>query len=367
MIKLDLDNVIDNKDEDWMFFWDGERHVFSVDTVKKVIEANPDEKEMTINIHAKGGSTSEGFTIYDYLRNSGLKIFTNIEGECHSMATVILLAAPKENRTANKNCSSIIHKVRGGVCGYMTADEFDAMAESVRQDEQKILNIYADRTDLNKEELEVIMKEEKSRTAEELLSWGFISKINIPNTNKVTNNKQKTEINMNQKIKDLLEKANSITSSINKLINPTVNYVFNDANGSELFTTEKAEDDDTLAVGDAASPDGTFTLATATSEYPEGTVIVITSGVIESITEPEAATNEDEVKAENAALKLQNENLTKAVKDSLDIINSMKAEIETKHVPLGRITNPPKQEGKKETINLDEVKKGLKSNKTIIK
>ena len=192
MIKISLDNDIVNKNDDWLAMFDGESHVFSLDFLKQAIAKYPEDKEVTIDIHSRGGQVSEALASYDYLRNSGLNIYTNIVGDCHSAATILLLAAPKENRTANANCSSIIHQVRGGTGkDYNTAKELEDAAESIRQDTNKILTIYADRTNKTREELEAIMQEEKSRTAEELLSWGFISKINIPNTNKIENNKNK--------------------------------------------------------------------------------------------------------------------------------------------------------------------------------
>jgi len=324
MLRISLDNDIANKNDDWLAFWDGKSHVFSVDTIKQYLKDNPDEKEITIDIHCRGGQVAEGLAIYDILRNSGLIIHTNIEGDCHSMATVILLAAPKENRTANANCSAIIHEVRGGLweC-YGTASEFEALAESIRQDQGKILKIYADRTDKSIEELEAIMKEEKNRTAEELLSWGFISKINVPNTNKINKNQKQEQ--MSKKLTEVKKTTNAFLAKMNKLFTPSVNFEFLDADGVTLFSTEKAEDDDTLAVGDAASPDGTFTLVSATSEYPEGTVVVITGGVIESITEPEASSNDD-LAAEIVELKAENENLRANLKESVDVINSLKEE-----------------------------------------
>ena len=53
MIKISLDNDIANKNDDWLAFWDGESHVFSVDTIKQLLKDNPDEKEITIDIHCE--------------------------------------------------------------------------------------------------------------------------------------------------------------------------------------------------------------------------------------------------------------------------------------------------------------------------
>ena len=365
MIKISLDNDIVNKNDDWLAMFDGENHVFSLDFLKQAIEKYPEDKEITIDIHSRGGQVSEALASYDYLRNSGLNIHTNIVGDCHSAATILLLAAPKENRTANANCSSIIHKVRGGTNQqYNTAEELEDAAESIRQDTNKILTIYADRTNKTREELEAIMKEEKSRTAEELLSWGFISKINIPNTNKIDNNKNQNQNNMGKLKESVLKKTDEFLASMNKLFASNVNFEFLDESGAVLFTTEKATDDDTLAVGDVASPDGTFTLSGETSEYPAGTVVVITGGVIESITDSSSTANNEEMAAENAALKAENEALKANLQQSVNVITSLKGEIETNHVPAGRATITPTKEPKKETVNLDDVRANLKSNKS---
>lgn len=365
MIKISLDNDIVNKNDDWLAMFDGENHVFSLDFLKQAIEKYPEDKEITIDIHSRGGQVSEALASYDYLRNSGLNIHTNIVGDCHSAATILLLAAPKENRTANANCSSIIHKVRGGTNQqYNTAEELEDAAASIRQDTNKILTIYADRTNKTREELETIMKEEKSRTAEELLSWGFISKINIPNTNKIDNNKNQNLKSMTEKLKQLMESTNVALAKINKFFTSNVNFEFMDAAGAVLFATEKPADDDTLAVGDVASPDGTFTLISATSEYPIDTVVVIAAGVIESITQPDSSDNNDEVAAENAALKVENENLKTTLLESVNVINNLKSAIETNHVPAGRARITPTKEPKKETVNLDDVRANLKSNKS---
>lgn len=338
MIKLEVNNDIANKNDDFMLFFEGESSVFSLDSVKKAIEDNPEEKDIKLNIHCRGGQVSEGLAIYDYLRNSGLNIFCNIEGECHSMATILLLSAPKENRTANKNCSSLIHLVRGGVCDYMTAEEFKSISEDIESDEGKILDIYADRTDLSREELKEIMSEEKTRTAEELLKWGFINKINTPNTNLKSNsiinnqsNKNQIKTEMAELKKSVLENVNAFLTKIGKKFSDNVNYEFVGEDNVILFTTEK--EDDTLAVGDAASPDGTFKLVSETSEYPVDTEIVIAEGEITAITEPE---EEDEVETENKALKQELKNIKVDLKEALNLITSMKAEIETNFVPQGR-------------------------------
>jgi ATP-dependent protease ClpP protease subunit len=335
MLEIDVKNDIENENDVFCWF-DEEPKVFSLQTVKDIIANNPNEDEIKLNIHCRGGSVEEGLAIYDYLRSSGKTIYSNIEGGCHSMAVVLLLAAPKENRTANPNCSAMIHKVSTFAFGVATIDELESTLDSLKKSTEKILDIYADRTGKDKEELRTIMNEQKERTAQELLDYGFISKINTYNTNKkeIKNNiiNKKQNKKMGEKKKGTIKNiVNDFLSRIDNAINGTVmNYDFPDKDGNVMFsTTEKGADDDTLAEGDKATPDGTFELANDTSELKAGSVIVIENGEITKITPkedetaPEGEGNND-LEKENEELKAENKNLKGLLNESKGIILDLK-------------------------------------------
>ena len=274
MIEVKLHNPVANESRAWMYWWDGYEGVFSLEFVQSLFKNNPAETDFKFNIHCPGGEVQEGLAIYDCLRTSGKNIYMNIEGDCHSMAVALLLAAPKENRSANPNCTALIHKVYG--CAYSgTADELEAQAAETRMLQNKILDIYADRTDMSREELEAIMNKQIAHNASELLQWGFISKINSYNTNYQHTNK----IVMN--IKKLKEDAATLMNRIQSVLGgaAATNFEFVDADGAVLFTTEG--ESDALEVGMTASPDGTFTIA-------DGRTVVIEGGKIVRIDEKPA-------------------------------------------------------------------------------
>ena len=101
------------------------------------------------------------------------------------MAIVLLLAAPKENRTANANARALIHEVQVPVDRYfVSTTELQSLTEQAKMEQDAILDIYGERTGTDRGVLENLMKEERVRTASELLQYGFISKINSDNTNK---------------------------------------------------------------------------------------------------------------------------------------------------------------------------------------
>lgn len=376
MIEVKLHNPVANESRAWMYWWDGYEGVFSLEFVQHLFKSHPEETDFKFNIHCPGGEVQEGLAIYDCLRTSGKNIHMNIEGDCHSMAVALLLAAPKENRTANPNCTALIHKVYG--CSYSgTADELEAQAKETRMLQNKILDIYADRTDMDRETLEGIMNQEIAHNASELLSWGFISKINSYNTNYKSNHK--FTMNVNQIKKD----ASALLNKIQQLVGGAAasNYEFVDADGNVLFTTdaETAElavgtevsvesgtftladgrvvvvadgkvaeiqdpaaenfdhvdadgnvlfttelEDDTLEVGMAATPDGEF-------ELPDGRTVVITDGVIAEI---RPAENADE---ELVNLRNENSQLRAALVEAQNLIKEMKKNLKSNYVPGSRI------------------------------
>lgn len=199
MLEIKLHEVIDAESQAWIYEWFGMPHPFTLETLQQLLEDNPDEHDIKLNIHCDGGSVHEGLALYDCLRTSGRNIYCNVEGGCHSMAIVLLLAAPKNQRTANPNSQFLIHEVQGGVEGSTTAVE--RYAEEMRDLQERILDIYADRTGYDRAALAEAMAEEKMRDADYMLAHGFIGAINQYNTNKLGNMK------FFEELKNLLSKA----------------------------------------------------------------------------------------------------------------------------------------------------------------
>jgi len=329
---------LDKEDIFYTFFGEEDPFAFSADTIHKIFDENPEEKEFKFNIDCNGGFVSEGLRIYDVLRTSGKTLHCNIEGGCHSMAIILLLAAPKENRTANPNSRALIHEVRGGSWDFLKADELRTVADEIEKEQNAILDIYADRTGYDRSELEILMKEEKMRTAQELIQYGFISKINTYSTNLKTKNQMSKPT---KTVQDILNEAKALGK---RLLNLTegaepVNFEFKDADGVVLFTTEK--EDDSIAVGDAASPDGTY-------ELPDERTVVVAGGVVTEITDPEP----DATEVEN----LQNtvSQLTDALREANSMITELSNHVQSNFVVTPRTKTPGKPNNK--ALTADELR-----------
>ena len=329
MIEIKLHNPVANEANAWLYWWDGYEGVFSLEFVQKLFDDHPDEKDFKFNIHCPGGEVEEGLAIYDCLRTSGRNIYMNIEGGCHSMAVTLLLAAPKENRTANPNCLALIHQVQGYAGG--SVDDLEKAAENARMLQNKMLDIYAERTGMDRAELEAIMDEQKERTAEELLAWGFISRINAYNTNFKTTKNQR--FMSKEAKKNLKQRASEFLNSLLGAVGVVTNYEFTDPEGNVLFTTE--EETDTLVEGETqASPDGVFTIAdgrTVTIEGGTVTKVEEASGDEGGEGESNSADGGETPEQTNETLRTENANLRNQLSEAAELIKELRSNIKSNY------------------------------------
>lgn len=352
MVTIDINIPIGPESENrWYAMWGEENVFFSLETIKRIFEENSAEKDFKFNINCDGGYVEDGFAIYDYMRTSGKNIYCNIEGGCHSMAVVLLLAAPAENRSAQKHATSLIHCVRCDWYGDATADDLRKEADFLEQQQEKILDIYADRTGWDKDELRVLMKEEKVRDTDFLMEHGFISSINSYTTNlrkkrgsgsNHINPKNETEMATKTKQEVISMASNFLAGLRNLLGNAAKNFDHTDADGNLLFSTEA--EDDTLEVGMTASPDGTF-------ELPDGRVVIIADGVITEINEPKTEEDEPETEENNAemdALRNENESLRNQLAEAANVITELQSQLASNYVPKNAARTAPSTTPKNE-------------------
>lgn len=339
---------------DW-FGTDGVCYKDITDFLEKMEE---EDNNIELLIHCPGGNCLEGWAIYDKLRQSGKQISATIEGNCSSMATIILLAAPKERRYAYENARMCIHNPAvEWVDVYsnerLTADEIakmkgklTAQESSLLEEQNRILDVYVERTGADRGELQAIMNEDKFIDMDKAKELGFITDTIAPNTaSKKPNKYHKKMAKEKITIENKLVKRLLALAGVAKIEDVTVplDQKITAADGTE-FTVEREDGDP--QVGDKAYPNGTYTL-------DDGTIIVVEDELISSITPADnggengggennddkdeqisalqakvdelTATNET-LQSENESLKTENESL-KAEKE--DLTKSQKTDEET--------------------------------------
>ena len=240
-----------------------------------------DEKDNTVDIrlHCDGGSVSEGWAIYDKLRASGKEISAIAEGKVASMATIIMMAAPKERRKAYKSANICVHNpwVPSYALGdSLTAEDLRKTAEGLQKEQDKMLDLYVERCECNRDEMQSLMNEDKFIDTDRAKALGIISEIIAPasakkgsNNNNFNNMAKTGNVEVKQNLLDkLLGKL-----GYSKIEDVALGMDLSTADGGTL-TGEREEGEP--QVGDVASPDGEHVM-------PDGSIIVVADGKITEI------------------------------------------------------------------------------------
>lgn len=288
-------DIVGEEEKILMQNWEGLDGVCYKDITEFLSSIPEDDKNIDIRLHCRGGSCVEGWAIYDALRRSKKTISATVEGECSSMATIILLAAPVERRFAYKNALFCIHNPAATYLdtdypSRLTADNIEhitnQMKEHVnclRQEEEKMLNLYVQRTKASRGELKALMDRDTYIGTDKAIELGFITKTLAPNTASKHHRFQlttKQNPKMSKKVRVEQGVINRLLamcglSKIEDVAKLTAQEITT-ADGSVL-TVEREEGDP--QVGDPASPDGTFVV-------DDGTTIKVENGVITEIIPP---------------------------------------------------------------------------------
>lgn len=323
ILKIHSD-IVDEETRQMNLFWCGVDGT-SFDSVDAFIDSIPEnDNSIELRLNCRGGDCMEGWTIYDKLRSTGKEITAIIEGKCASMASVLLLTAPKERRFAYQNSSLLIHNPY--IPPYTLADAYGAedlkrMAEDLETETTKIVNLYVERTGSKESVLRALMTEDKYVDMDKAKELGFISEVKAPASAKDKQSKKWNHSkinNMNQEKKVTVAQAFQMLGvALGVVKAPIVSLDLSTADGSTL-TVEREEGDP--QVGDTASPDGEHLM-------PDGSTIVVEGGVISEIRDPEEENDElDAANARIAELETELTSLRAQAKsqDELVILNKVK-------------------------------------------
>jgi ATP-dependent Clp protease protease subunit len=335
--------------------------------VSEFIEANKEATEIDVRINSRGGDVQEGWAIYDLLTTSGKKIKTIGEGRVYSIATIVFLAGAE--REMLKNADGLIHNPY--IPPYTLADAYESgdllkIAESLKQEEEKILDFYAEKTGTDKAKLAEYMKEETKLSAEDMVTLGFATKVVEPikayayiKPNIMTKDEEKRFF---ERLGSILDNAVAKVAGFSRLPSKAMELTDKDGN---VLKVEKEEG--SPAVGDTASPDGTFNM-------PDGKVITVSGGVITEITDAPEETEDSEKDQKISDLEKQVNELTEqlaavnAAKDAFEVektaLATSQAEASALVEELRAIKNEWKPEGRSQVngttnekaLDLDRVK-----------
>ena len=325
MAILKIYNPIVSEEERLDLLWFCGLDGTSFESVDAFIQSIPAEDDkIDLRIHCPGGDVVEGWAITDKLRATGKEITATIEGQCASMATIILCAASV--RRAAPHATLLIHDPyipEYTLAGAYHADDLERMAADLKAERERMLNYYVERTGADRDVLDAQMTDGSYMDMTRAKELGFIHEITPPKSasaggvrpNKWANNNPLNNSTMKKENKkSAIAKAfAALGAALGLAETQVVAYDLNTADGGTI-TIDKPEGEDP-AVGDSASPDGEH-------KMPDGTTIVVADGVITEIrpadTDDDTTDDEPDTMDDNAA----------ALAEANATIASLRAELE---------------------------------------
>lgn len=343
MAKLRIYSDIVDESEKFWYEWYGQEATCYKDIETFTASIPKDDDTIDMRIFCNGGNVVEGWAIYDRLRQSGKKITCTIEGKACSMATIIMLAAPKEDRHAYENASILVHNPWipcWGLGDTVGAKELENAAEEMRMWQDKMVDLYVERCGCDREEIQGLMDKDIFISVDRAIELGLVAD-KLPPISASSSGRKSIIDNINKNPKAMTKGKNEKTievkgSLLNQILaklgikaeaepetpsaeggenaegsGDTAKSMELETSDGETITVEREEGEP--QVGDKASPDGTF-------EMPDGKTITIKDGEITNIEtgstddgEGSSADNDTEGNADNetvAQLQKQVEALT---------------------------------------------------------
>lgn len=132
---------------------------------------------ITMILNSPGGSVTDGFAIYDTMRFIGPEVRVLCLGLTASIATIILLGAPKQWRTALPSTRLLIHQVYipGVVRGQ--ASDLDITAKDLLATRRRLNDLLAVETGQPIERIDRDTNRDYWMTAAEAKEYGLISRV----------------------------------------------------------------------------------------------------------------------------------------------------------------------------------------------
>jgi hypothetical protein len=329
VLKIFNDIQTENEKNNSKFFGEAEGICYK-DVDEFCEQIAEDDNKIDVRLHCNGGSCTEGWAIYDRLRATGKEITCTVEGNAASMATVILMAAPKERRKAYASAEICVHNPwisSWGLSDIVTADDLDKAAKDLRDIQEKMLNLYVERCECDKDEMQALMNEDKYIGVNEAIRLGLIGEVIAPVSAKkqgaVFNNKSKNKMAKEEKKVEV--KASLIDRALAKLgiknLDELAKGMDLSTSDGQMLTVEREEGEP--QVGDKATPDGEFMM-------PDGKTIVVADGVITDIkTDANASNGDGEISDRIEELEQEVEDLKKRIEELEQEKNDAQAKAKT--------------------------------------
>jgi ATP-dependent protease ClpP protease subunit len=261
--------------------------------------------ELVVDINTYGGDTESGFAMYNQLlrfkNENKISLTTRVTGYCASIGTVLLLAGDK--RIGNKFNTPFVHNAWTNVKG--NSKDAYKLAEDLSKTDDKIANLYAEKTSIDFETAKNLMNNSDFIDAEKILEYGFYTEIENQNILNSINYKTNDKMNFKDQIREIFNEFFPKETIKNKIVYTSTNI--------EVDFYELAEGEP-IQVGSKARAGG----EPVTGEHIiEDVTYIFENGEVAQIVEdaPEESEEVMNLKAENEALKAEIETFKNTIEN----------------------------------------------------
>ena len=156
-------NVSGEIGSDW--YDEGENN--TMERVGRILHDNL--KEISVYINSNGGDLSHGVAVYNLLSKHPATVKTYVIGHAHSAASIIFMAG--DERYMPYGTTSIAHNPWDCMCGdYQDAEKY---AKQMKQFAESIVDVYASKMAISKDEVRGMLDREDVVIANEALELGY--------------------------------------------------------------------------------------------------------------------------------------------------------------------------------------------------
>lgn len=141
------------------------------------LEAEDAQAPITMFVNSPGGSVTAGFAIYDTMRFVAPDVRVVCTGLAASIATVILLGAPRDQRLAMPNTRLLIHQPMIPSTVYGPASDLEITANELLKTRKRINDLLAEETGQPLERVEVDTQRDYWMTADEAVEYGLLARV----------------------------------------------------------------------------------------------------------------------------------------------------------------------------------------------
>lgn len=205
MTQIKIKGAVVSNDDAEIYDWLGYDNV-SPNAVEDAL--NNSDGDVEVDIASGGGSVFAASEIYTMLKAYSGKVVVNIQGLAASAASVIAMAGDEINMSPTSQM--MIHKASTVSAG--NADDFAHDSKMLDVTDQSIVNAYAAKTGMDRDDILQLMSNETWMTAQDAVDKGFADNISTGAKQPQLINAVGTPVISNNaisKIKTLLAKSRS--------------------------------------------------------------------------------------------------------------------------------------------------------------